>query len=42
MKNWGTAVHLEENGSQQLQLSSVGENVIKESAQRLGLAYEYF
>lgn len=40
MKNWGTAVHLEENGSDQLQLSAVGENAIKDNAQRLGLSYE--
>ena len=40
VNNWGTAVHLDENGSEQVQLSPVGENVIKENAQRLGLSYE--
>jgi carboxypeptidase family protein len=40
VKNWGTAVHLEENRSEQVQLSPIGENVIKGNAQRLGLRYE--
>jgi hypothetical protein len=41
VKDWGTAVHLEENGSEHLQLSPVGESAIKETAQRLGLSYGY-
>lgn len=40
MKNWGSEVHLAENGSEQVQLSPIDENVIKENAQRLGLSYE--
>jgi hypothetical protein len=40
VKNRGTAVHLEENGSEQVQLSPVDPGVIKETAQRLGLSYE--
>lgn len=29
VKNWGEAVHLEENGSEQVQLSPVGEDAIE-------------
>ena len=40
MKDWGRAVHLQENGSEQVELSPADENVIKESALRLGLGYQ--